>query len=145
MRENTEYRKILVTDDDVEDVDLIRRALNKTEFGGELVHAGNGEELMSLLSSYSERDQSEMPDLILLDLNMPVLNGRETLSRLKRHAGFKKIPVVVFSSSSASEDIGVAYELGANSYVAKPVSISLLNETIQKIVSFWLRCAQIPR
>ena len=124
---------ILVADDDEEDRQLIRDALKESHLLNEIRFVKDGEELMqALLGSNS------LPGLILLDLNMPKKDGREVLKELKQHEQFKKIPVIIFSTTNNEQEMRRCYELGANSYITKPNSFDSLIKTVAVMRNYWM-------
>jgi len=132
---------ILMADDDADDRLLVQEALIDAEFPEEnLAFVENGEELMNYLrgrGQYSEPNKAPLPDLILLDLNMPKKDGREALKEIKSDPNLRQIPVVVLTTSTLSEDVKVSYELGANTYISKPVSFDDLVSVMQTIKHYW--------
>jgi two-component system response regulator len=106
----------------------------------------NGVELLDFLSSIQEKrtNGNHYPGLILLDLNMPKKDGREALKEIKQHPVFRKIPVIVFTTTKNENEIKYCYELGANTYVVKPVSYDALIKVIDDIRNYWFNTASIP-
>lgn len=122
--------QILLADDDEDDFLLIQEALNGE--GLKALHwVKDGEELMDYLRS------SPVPDFILLDLNMPKRDGREVLREIKQHPEFRKIPVIVLTTSNAEQDMHLCYQLGANCFVTKPFGFIEFVNTVKKIVRYW--------
>jgi CheY-like chemotaxis protein len=119
--------KIFITDDDSDDRDFIINALQMDGFGGKLIEFENGQVLSNYLHKYPE----DLPDLILLDLNMPVKNGFDTLHELKCDANFSKIPVVVLSASTKREDEQFCLQKGCNHFLSKPLDMSGYNSIAQ--------------
>jgi CheY-like chemotaxis protein len=124
--------KILITDDDVDDIELLTDSLHEANFNGEFKVFNNGRELLQHL----EQQARNLYSLILLDLNMPVLNGFETLKLLKNDDRFNKIPVIVITSSSKTEDEKFCQELGCEDYYRKPFSLSGYHTLAEKVVNF---------
>ncbi len=135
---------VIIVDDDSEDVALLRRAFRKSELNYTIVHHCNGEELIDALEN-KDRDQSLWPNLILLDLNMPVLDGRQTLAQLKADPRFCKIPVLVLSSTSDNREVDSTYALGANSFISKSSSLLSIERTVNAIESYWFKLVQLPQ
>ena len=138
---------LLMVDDDQDDCMMTQRALRGTPLEHSLRFAEDGADLMDYLNKrgrYSEPGSSPCPDLILLDLNMPRMNGLEALRELKSNPAFRSIPVVVMTTSKGQEDVLAAYELGANAFVTKPVIFSALREVMQKLGEFWFDIAKRP-
>ena len=112
-----------------------------------LYRVKDGEELMDfllLMGKYSSRAEAPLPSLILLDLNMPKKDGREALQEIKAHADLRKIPVVVLTTSEAKEDITQCYELGASSYIKKPVSFDGLVKALKALKQYWFEIVELP-
>lgn len=128
-------RSILLVEDNLLDVDLTLRAFNKRKLANPVTVARDGEEAMALIDAW---ETGEIPPaLILLDLKLPKVNGLEVLERLKRHEKFRKIPVVMLTTSAEDRDIQAAYALGVNSYIIKPVSFDKFMEVAEKIEVYW--------
>ncbi len=138
---------ILVAEDDPDDRLLCEQALEESRVLNELHFVEDGEQLMHYLhreGPYAEPDAAPRPGLILLDLNMPKLDGREALQRIKADPALRRIPVVVMTTSKAEEDILRSYDLGANSYVTKPVTFERLVELMRAMGKFWIEFVEIP-
>ncbi len=130
---------LLVADDDIDDQELIKDALSDNNLDLQKVKwVNDGEELMILLNK-----TTQLPSLILLDLNMPRKDGRKVLSEIKNSITLKHIPVVIFSTSESLEDIRDCYELGSNTYITKPNTYQELVDTIADIMKYWGSRAQI--
>lgn len=121
----------MIAEDNEDDYLLMRDAFQENELHADLEWVKDGEELMTRLRS------APYPELILLDLKMPRKNGLEALSEIKADAKLRLIPVVILSTSNSETDIKKCYELGANSYVQKPVGFVLFAEAVQTIYDFW--------
>jgi CheY-like chemotaxis protein len=126
---------ILLVEDNPMDVDLTKRALRRHRLANELIIARDGEEAINLISRWENGEA--IPVLILLDLNMPRLSGLEVLARLKSHPSFASIPVVVLTTSREDGDVKRAYQLGANSYIVKPVDFDKFLEVAAQIELYW--------
>jgi CheY-like chemotaxis protein len=135
---------ILMAEDDLDDRLLARDALAECGLGGELHFVDNGEELLDYLLQKGKFDRSVPPGLILLDLNMPLKDGREALREIKSHASLRRIPVVVLTTSRADTDIDLVYCLGANSFITKPVRYEMLVEVMRAIGQYWLKTVELP-
>jgi CheY-like chemotaxis protein len=138
---------ILMADDDVDDRDLTRDAMRKNQLEGELRWVEDGEELLDYLNHrgrYSDPSVSPRPGIILLDLNMPRMDGREALREIKAHPELRRIPVIVLSTSSADEDVLRSYELGANCFITKPGTYDKLVDVIRVLGEHWLQTATLP-
>lgn len=132
--------KILVAEDDADDRFLIQTAFEEKGFNDKLEFVENGIELISYLD---ESTKESMPHIILLDLNMPKKDGREVLLELKQHHLFKRIPIVVFTTTKNEKEIARCYDLGANTYIVKPTSFEDLLFIVEQIHSYWLKAAAI--
>ena len=137
---------ILMADDDDDDRLLARDALLECKSEGSLQFVQNGEELMDYLRRRGKFQQTDSPrpGLILLDLNMPLKDGREALREIKSDPELKKIPVVVLTTSKADTDIGAIYELGANSFISKPFQFEALVNVMKNISQYWLNTVELP-
>ena len=137
---------LLMVEDNPGDVELTREALAETEsFRLQNLHvARDGEEAMRYVRRDGEFATAPRPDLILLDLNLPRKDGREVLAEIKTDPQLREIPVVVLTSSDASEDVTRSYNLHANCYVKKPVELDRFLEIVRRIEQFWLSVAQLP-
>jgi CheY-like chemotaxis protein len=138
---------ILIAEDDADDRYLIQTAFSEIGYPEPIDFVENGIEVFSYLEDiYASNNNHEkaLPGFILLDLNMPKKDGREVLKELKQHPVFKKIPVIVFTTTKNEIEIRRCYELGANSYVIKPISFDALLKVVENIRSFWFQTASIP-
>ena len=138
---------ILMADDDVDDRLLAQDALTECRLANDLRFVENGEELLDYLrrrGKFSQVADSPRPGLILLDLNMPKKDGREALKEIKADPELRKIPVVVLTTSKADTDIGRIYELGANSFISKPVSFDSLVEMMKVLGRYWFEIVELP-
>jgi len=138
---------ILMADDDDDDRLLAKDALSESQTEGRLEFVQNGEELMDYLrhqGKFENRADAPRPGLILLDLNMPLKDGREALKEIKADPELKRIPVVVLTTSKADTDIGSIYDLGANSFISKPFQFEALVKVMRNIGHYWLDTVQLP-
>ena len=136
---------VLLVDDDLGDVLMIREALEDRTSGERVVHVANdGEEALRFLRREGEHSAAPRPDVVLLDLNMPRMDGRQVLAAVKSDEALRKIPVVVLTTSNAPEDILGSYDLHANAYVTKPMSLDDLTEVVHNIDDFFGRIAALP-
>lgn len=144
--ESTRTIRLLVVEDSPAYLYLIQNAFHehRGQFRWELTVATDGEKALRLLFE-EEEETAPLPDLILLDWNLPKVNGNEVLSRLKEHPKLRRIPVLVFSSSDAEEDIHNAYDGHANGYIPKPESDKAMAEIVEIIGRFWVAVARLPR
>ncbi|TDB65189.1 response regulator [Arundinibacter roseus] len=134
-------QNIIMADDDADDRFLVQAAFEDNKINQKILLFEDGEQLLEHLYNQSTLGDTRF---ILLDLNMPKRDGREVLRTLKSNKELSKIPIIVFSTSKAPDDINSSYQLGANSYVVKPSSYEHLKEVIQKISDFWLDTAVSP-
>ncbi len=139
---------ILMADDDEDDYMLAREALIESRLTNELHFVKDGEELMDYLyrrGKYAQKSNSPPPGLILLDLNMPKKDGREALTEIKSDPNLRQIPVVVLTTSKAQDDIYEIYDLGANSFITKPVTFSSLVEVMKTLGKYWFEIVELPQ
>ena len=137
---------ILMADDDPDDRMMMKEALEEINFSHAFRFVEDGEELLDYLHGRGKfmRENVLTPSLILLDLNMPKVDGREALSRIKSHANFKRIPVIVLTTSHAEEDIARTYDLGVNSFISKPVHYNDLVLVAREIGNYWFNTVSLP-
>jgi CheY-like chemotaxis protein len=138
---------ILLAEDDPGDQELTRRALAQGGLPIDLRIVSDGEEALDYLfrrGPYGEAGAAPVPDLILLDLNMPRKNGREVLQVLKRSPELCRIPVVVLTTSQQEADILATYDLGCNSYVQKPVELDQFTEVVRQMGHYWFEVVTLP-
>lgn len=136
---------VLLVEDDDADADLAREALAGSPLATELHVVADGASALAFLRRTGAHAAAPVPDLVLLDLNMPGMDGRSVLTEVKRDPALRDIPVVVLSSSASPRDVACAYALSANSYVTKPVGLAAYLATIRAIERFWLGVATPPR
>lgn len=129
---------VLVVDDNPGDLELIRQAFRGVDALIVIETAHDGEQAIARLAASTLPDGPPRPDLIVLDLNLPRLDGREVLARIKADEALRRIPVVVMTSSMAEDDIVRSYDLGANCYIAKPLDVDELFRVVSSLASFWL-------
>ena len=136
--------KVLLVEDDPGDVDLIRECLQEAKIALDLSVVTDGVVAINFLRQEGQYAGAPRPDLILLDLNLPKLDGREVLHIIKNDPGLKSIPVVVLTTSDLDEDILRSYDLGANCYVTKPVGLKEFIKIVHAIESFWFTIVKLP-
>ncbi|SEU23430.1 response regulator [Stigmatella erecta] len=139
---------ILMADDDADDRELAQEALRVSQVPSDLRCVEDGEELLDYLNRrgrYREPQSAPAPGLILLDLNMPRMDGREVLRTLKQDPRLKRIPVVILSTSRRDEDVVGSYDLGANCFITKPGSFSELIQMMKVLDAHWVQTAELPR
>lgn len=138
---------ILVAEDDEDDRLLMREALAENCLANDLYFVQDGEELMDFLlhrGNYSDPNISPRPSLILLDLNMPRKDGREALKEIKADPNLRQIPIVILTTSKAEEDILRTYDLGASSFIAKPVIFESMVQIMQMLGTYWFKFVELP-
>lgn len=138
---------ILVADDDPDDREMTKEAFEANLLRNPVQFVEDGEALLDYLERtgrFAGNDDTPMPGLILLDLNMPRKDGRETLAALKVHPRFKHIPVVVMTTSKAEIDVARSYDLGASSFITKPVTFDALVEVVGTFGKYWLEIVELP-
>lgn len=129
---------LLLVDDDVDDFLFIQKSIRESQLVDRVIHLKGGEELMEYLWN------SPAPALIFLDLNMPKKNGQEVLKEIREYSHFRRIPIVIFTTSGKKTDIIKAYESGANSYIKKPSNLREYREVITETLNYWLNLSLIP-
>jgi two-component system, chemotaxis family, response regulator Rcp1 len=137
--------EILLAEDNPGDVRLTREAFKKAEVNVNLSVASNGEVAMAMLRREGKYADAARPDLILLDLNMPRKDGRSVLRELKSDPALDCIPVIVFTSSHAEQDVVRSYKLHASCYIPKPEDASQFNDIVRGIEKFWFNIARLPK
>ena len=138
---------ILMADDDDDDFVLTEKALKESKLLNTLIRVKDGEELVDYLTKSGEYATKETvrPGVILLDLNMPRKDGREALKEIKSNPDLHDIPVVVFTTSKAEEDIYRSYQLGVNSFITKPVTFDNLITVMQALGKYWFEIVELPQ
>ena len=138
---------IVLAEDDEDDQLIVRKAFNKARFRSPLQIVDNGRELMDYLKGrgkYQDREAYPMPGLILLDLNMPVMSGEEALAEIKADKNLQHIPVVVLTTSDDQTGINRCYELGANTFITKPVTFSGFLNVVSELQLYWFSLVELP-
>lgn len=138
-------RDILVIDDNPADVDLAKDTFGSASTPTRIFSAHDGREALAFLRKTGAHQRAPRPDLILLDLNMPGMDGREFLAEMKSDPELWSIPVVVLTTSGAEEDISRSYALRANSYMRKPVEFQQFIEVVDQIEQYWLNSVKLPQ
>ena len=147
MNEPKKTLNILMADDDEDDRLLAEEAMVESRVLNHLRFVEDGVQLMEYLrgeGDYADRDRFPLPGLILLDLNMPKMDGREALAQIKKDAELKRIPVVILTTSKAKEDMLRGYDLGAASYIAKPVTFDVLVDLMRTLGKYWVEFVELP-
>ncbi len=137
--------KILLVEDNPGDVRLTQEALKDAKVLNRLSVVGDGEQAMDYLRRENGFEESERPDLILLDLNLPKKDGREVLAEIKGDEALRRIPVVMLTTSAAEIDIIQSYDLHVNCYITKPVDLEQFIKIVKAIQEFWLTIVQLPQ
>lgn len=135
---------ILIVEDNPGDARLIKEILNEKRIYCRLHMVVDGIEAMNFLYRKKEFTKAPLPDLILLDLNLPKKDGREVLAEIKTNKSLKQIPVVIMTSSQAEDDILQSYQLHANCFITKPLELDLFIAAVKSIEEFWLFLARLP-
>lgn len=143
MRESKPI-EILLVEDNAGDARLAREALREAKVRNNLTWLSDGEEALAFLRREGKYNLAPRPDLILLDLNLPRKDGREVLTEIKADDKFKRIPVVILTTSQAEEDVLKAYHLNANCYIPKPVDLERFLIVVKTIEDFWLTIVKLP-
>ena len=144
MNENAKLIRLLMAEDDPEDQMLVRKAFERARLANTLTMVNDGEELLDYLYRRGAHAGAPRPDLVLLDLNMPRVDGREALKVIKNDADLRTLPVIVLTTSSADEDIIRSYNLGVSSYIEKPVTFEKLVEVVTALGRYWFEIVKLP-
>jgi two-component system, response regulator len=139
--------EVLLVEDNIHDAEMTIRALKKVNLANNLVHVKDGAEALDFIfaqGKYSDREMTDQPKVILLDIKMPKVDGIEVLKQIKSHETSKAIPVVIMTSSKEEQDIISSYELGVNSYVVKPVEFEGFARAVSQLGLYWLLTNQPP-
>lgn len=147
MVNSVELVEILLVEDNSTDAELCLRALKKNNLANSLVWVKDGAEALDFLfasGAYSQRNPTKGPKVILLDLRLPKVDGMEVLRRVKTDPRTKQIPVVVLTSSKEDRDVVESYQLGANSFISKPVEFNDFSKTVAELGLYWLLVNQPP-
>jgi two-component system response regulator len=148
MEKNNTEVEILFVEDNRNDAELTIRALKKSNIANKLIHLKDGAQALDFIfgtGEYEGRDILNQPRVILLDLKLPKVHGIEVLQKLKSEEATKNIPVVILTSSKEDPDIQRCYDLGANSYIVKPVDFERFSKAIAELGMYWMLLNQPPR
>lgn len=137
--------RILVVDDDPGDVLMIEEALEDSDVEKVIDVVNDGQEAMEFLRREGRHTAAQRPDVILLDLNMPRMDGRQVLGEVKRDEDLRTIPIVVLTTSNADTDVVSSYTLQANAYVTKPIDLDDFNDVVHRIDEFFSRVVMLPK
>ncbi len=135
---------VLLVEDNPGDADLTRDSLADSKVRLEVAVAVDGAEALAYLHREPPFQSVPVPDLILLDLNLPKLDGRQVLAEIRKSERLRKVPVVILTSSEAETDIVRSYELGANCYVTKPVGLAAFQAIVRSVDHFWFTVVKLP-
>ncbi|MGB9004801.1 MAG: response regulator [Candidatus Aminicenantales bacterium] len=136
--------EILLVEDNPGDADLTREAMENSKMYLTMHVVGDGVEAMAFLRRRGKYADAPRPDIVLLDLNLPRMNGKEVLAEIKADQDLKRIPVVILTISKDEEDILRSYDLHANCYITKPIDLSQFIKVVQAIEDFWLSIVKLP-
>ncbi len=147
MQEDYDNLPILVVEDSMADFQTIQRMFRKNGMHNPVCHCETGQDALKFLenvTSSEDPDAFPRPGIILLDLNLPGIDGRDILKQIKTHDDLKSIPVIVFTTSDAERDIQDCYKQGANSYITKPVDLEKFRDVVLLIKSYWFKTVALP-
>jgi CheY-like chemotaxis protein len=147
LNKNNKIIPILVADDDEEDRMLIKDAMEESKLLNPLHFVVDGQEVMDYLlrkGKFVDAEKNPLPGLILLDLNMPKMDGRQVLKEIKNNPKLRTIPIIVLTTSKAEEDILKTYDLGVNSYITKPVTFDALVDIVKNLGKYWFEIVSMP-
>jgi two-component system, response regulator len=141
-------QSILLVEDNQDDYEATSRAFKKANLGNPIVWCKSGRDALNFLKregDHKDAGEESRPGLVLLDLNMPGMDGRKTLEVIKQDETLKRIPVIILTTSADERDIQSCYQAGANTYVQKPVSFEGLIEAIKRLKEYWFEIALLPK
>ena len=147
MSQDNRLFTILMVDDDPDDRLLFKEACEEVHLRNPLEFLENGEQLVDYLKrrgTYSDLEGEPYPGIILLDLNMPLKDGREALEEIKNDAELRHIPIIILTTSKDEDDILSSYGLGASSYIVKPISLDRLMRVVNSIGEYWVQIVEVP-
>ena len=145
MMPSSQKSHILLVEDSVADAMLIKRSLNNSNLGCILHWIEDGESAIAFLEQHEGYEQAVRPNLIILDLNLPKLDGREVLQKIKHDSALRRIPIVVMSTSNSEIDISRSYDLHANCYIVKPYEVDDFIKVVSSIEEFWLKTVTLSQ
>lgn len=138
---------LLVIEDSDEDFASLERIMNKSQISNPVYRCEDGEEALDYLyreGEYQDKTLSPRPSLIILDLNLPGTDGREVLAQIKQDQKLQTIPVVIFSTSSSTQDVDACYRHGISGYLVKPMNTNRLNQIVQTFLDYWFQAVELP-
>ena len=147
MSQDNRLFTILMVDDDPDDRLLFKEACEEVRLRNPLEFLENGEQLVDYLKrrgTYADLEGEPYPGIILLDLNMPLKDGREALEEIKNDAELRHIPIIILTTSKDEDDILSSYGLGASSYIVKPISLDRLMRVVNSIGEYWVQIVEVP-
>jgi len=144
MFEKKDKYNVLLIEDNEGDILLTRKAIGMCDLQTDIHVAKNGREGLEFLFKEKENTDKPTPDLVLLDLNMPEVNGIEVLKEVKKNSTLKKIPIIVLTTSTSDTDIIQSYDLNANSYISKPIDFFRFGEAISNLLNYWFNVVLLP-
>lgn len=137
--------QILLVEDSVADVELTLEALSEAKIANEVTVVRDGAEAMEYLRQQGSHAGAQLPDLVILDLNLPKMSGHEVLAAMRADDRLRSVPVAILTTSNAEADVVRTYDLGANCYLTKPVDVDQFVHVVQSIEDFWLGLVRLPR
>jgi two-component system, response regulator len=144
----TQSQPILLVEDNEDDYEATSRAFRKANLRNPIVWCRSGQDALDCLKgegAHRRASRGSRPGLVLLDLNMPGMDGRKTLDAIKKDKTLKRIPVIILTTSADDRDVLACYQMGANTYVQKPVSFDALIEAIKRLKEYWFEIALLPK
>lgn len=146
MNPETDAFVILLAEDEPADAHLVKTALTEARILADLHHVQDGREVLEFLRHQGHRfANAPRPNLILLDLNMPRMDGRECLAALKADSALRDIPVVVLTTSEVERDVAISYNLGASGYITKAMDIDEFISTLRQVSDYWIKLVRLPK
>ncbi len=136
--------RVLMVDDDPGDVELTRAALDACKLDLDIDVTEDGESALAYLRGEAPFTDRRRPDVILLDLNMPRMDGRELLQHIREDPALRDIPVIILTTSNADSDVAAAYANGANCYVSKPLGLAEFTQVVNAVGNFWFTIVKLP-
>ena len=141
----SEVKKVLYIEDNIADIKLFEEAISHNNLAIDLDYVTDGQEMYEYFDNNVGVHKDQLPDLIVTDLNLPKISGQRVIEEIKKHPIFKRIPIIVFTTSNLKTDIEKCYEFGANAYLYKPVDIDKIFDAIELIDRFWLRTCLLAK